>query len=62
MIISIEIPKEFKQHFGYDKFVDSLARLCADIESSKTVFSGLYEKELLKMLRDAFGNAKVIKE
>ena len=64
MTISIEIPKEFEEHFNMDRFKDSLERVRVDIECamiSYPTMSGLYEFELIKILRDAMTKAEVIK-
>lgn len=64
MTIQIKIPKEFEEHFNKDRFIDSLSRLYTDIDCFNTHFliSGLYEKELLMMLRNSFCTAKIIEE
>ena len=66
MTISIEIPKEFEEHFNMDRFKNSLERVRVDIQwglvNTNTTMSGLYEMELIKMLRDAFNVSDVIKE
>lgn len=67
MTISIEIPKEFEEHFNMDRFHNSLERVHADIQwglinNNITTMSGLYEIELIKMLRGAMIKADVIKE
>lgn len=65
MTVSIKLPKEFEEHFNTDRFKDSLERIRVDIECSRLSYptvSGLYEIELIKMLRTAFGISKVIKE
>lgn len=65
MTISIEIPKEFEEHFNMDRFHNSLERVRVDIECARlsySTMSGLYEIELIKMLRDAFDVSDVIKE
>ena len=63
MKITIDIPKEFEQHFNEDKFKDSLLRLKADVnyglEHDETI-SGLYEIELLDMLVEAFQSAEAV--
>lgn len=65
MKLLIEIPKDFEEHFNNDKFKDSLERIRVDIkinlETEKTQFSGNYEMELAKMLRDAMSKAEVVK-
>lgn len=61
MILKIEIPEKFIEHFGNDKFKDSLGRICYDIENAfKTGsgVSGLYEWELVEMLADAFAKSE----
>lgn len=61
MILKIEIPEEFIEHFGNDKFNDSLGRICYDIESAFKTGSGMsgrYEWELVEMLADAFAKSK----
>ena len=65
MIISLEIPKEFEEHFNTDRFKDSLERVRVDIEYARLSYptmSGLYEIEVIKMLRGAITKAEVIKE
>lgn len=65
MIISLEIPKEFEEHFNSDRFKDSLERIRVDIECAKisySTMSGLYEIEVIKMLRAAMTKAEVVKE
>lgn len=61
MTISIEIPKEFEEHFNNDRFTDSFKRICTDIRYRGYPISGLYERELIEMLEIAMTNAKVIK-
>ena len=53
MKITIEIPKEFEEHFINDRFEDGLKRIDADIRF-RGFLSGLYEVELIEMLRNAF--------
>ncbi len=66
MKISFEIPKEFEEHFNMDRFKDSLERVRADIlhglENHSVIIAGLYELELIQMLRNAMTKAEVIKE
>lgn len=62
MKISLEIPKEFEEHFTMDRFKDSLERVQTDIQYHGNPLSGLYERELIEMLRNAMIKAKVIKE
>lgn len=61
MKLLIEIPKEFEEHFNMDRFKDSLERIRTDIQYHGNPLSGLYERELIEMLRIAMTNAKVIK-
>lgn len=64
MKITIDIPKEFEQHFNNDRFRDSLKRIITDvtdeIESDFSI-SGKYEIELCEMLIKAFKNAEPVK-
>lgn len=65
MIISLEIPKEFEEHFNMDRFKDSLERVRVDIQCGLIdhgVIAGLYELEVIKMLREAMLKAEIIKE
>jgi hypothetical protein len=65
MIISFEIPKEFEEHFSRDRFKDSLERVRVDIqcglECSEARIVGLYELEIIKMLRNALIKSEVIR-
>lgn len=54
--ITIEIPKEFEEHYNRDNFEDSLERIEADIRF-RGFLSGLYEVELIEMLRNAFNRS-----
>lgn len=54
MNLVIKIPKEFEEEFNRDKFEDSLSRVASDIESFGFQLSGRYERETIKMLREAF--------
>ena len=66
MIISLKIPKEFEEHFNIDKFKDSLERVRVDIQygldCSEVRMAGLYELELIRMLRNTMTKAEIIKE
>lgn len=55
MTITLTIPKEFEDHFNADRFKDSLNRLSADAH----LLAGLYERELARMLIEAFAQAEV---
>jgi len=61
MKLLIEIPKEFEEHFNNDRFKDSLERIRTDIQYYGYPISGLYERELIEMLRDAMTKAEVTK-
>lgn len=58
MEITINIPKEFENHFNSDKFEDSLQRIRFDIHKAiiarKDILSGEYEIEILDMITEAF--------
>ena len=54
MKVTIEIPKEFEEHFINGRFEESLTRIEADITFHNGILSGLYEIELIEMLRNAF--------
>lgn len=61
MRITIEIPREFEQHFMRDRFEDSLRRVSVDMHnemSCEVGISGTYEIELVDMLTEAFKNAR----
>lgn len=64
MTISIKIPKEFEEHFNIDKFKDSLERVRVDIqcniENDKIIMAGIYELEVIKMLKNALIKSEVI--
>ena len=55
MKITINIPKEFEEHFNSDRFKDSLLRLCCDANC----LAGNYEKETAIMLINALENAEI---
>lgn len=67
----IERPKEFEEHFDFDKFHDSFMRIGGDINEIRKYHSqpaavslGLsvkYEHELVDILKNAFLNAKKVK-
>lgn len=61
MKLVIDIPEEFEEHFNNDRFEDSLHRLEADVKPKigTGTLSGLYEAELVEMLRNAFRDACV---
>ena len=71
MQLLIELPKEFEEHFDFDKFQDSFMRICGDINEIRKShskpgavslgLSGKYEKELVDVLKTAFLNAKKMK-
>ena len=55
MKITINIPKEFEEHFNSDRFKDSLLRLCCDANC----LAGNYEKETAIMLINALKYAEI---
>ena len=55
MKITIDIPKEFEEHFNSDRFKDSLLRLCCDANC----LAGNYETETAIMLINALAYAEV---
>lgn len=61
MKVEIEIPKEFEEHFNYDRFEDSLKRVATDILDPHCILSGNFELETIEMLQKAFLYA-VVKE
>lgn len=61
MKLLIEIPKEFEEYFNNDRFNDSLKRISTDIQYHGNPLSGLYELELIEMLRNAMTKAEVTK-
>lgn len=58
MKITIEIPKEFEEHYNNDNFADSLFRIKYDIQK-RSMLSGNYEIELIEMLRNALCKGEV---
>lgn len=59
MKLVIEIPEEFEEHFNKDRFGDSLMRVEVDIDENRECrLSGLYEIELVAMLRNALSSAE----
>ena len=68
MEIRMTIPKEFEQHFDFDKFKDSLCRIRFDLseyinsEGSHDFIplSGKLEMELAKVLPKMFESAKIV--
>lgn len=66
MKVTIELPKEFEEHFNIDRFKDSLERIRIDIqcslECSEVKMAGIYELKLIQMLRDRMLKAEVVKE
>lgn len=55
MKITIEIPDEFKKDFLSDRFRDFCGRVKVDMHC----LCGLYEKETIDMLENAFHNAEI---
>lgn len=70
MEIRMTIPKEFEEHFNFDKFKDSLCRIRFDLseyinsEGSQefTPMSGNYEQELADALPAMFASATKIED
>lgn len=62
MKLVIDIPKEFEEHFNKDKFEDSFKRMEADVMFGigSGNLSGMYELELIRMLKDAFNRSTKI--
>lgn len=61
MRITIEIPREFEQHFMNDRFENSLKRVSVDMHNEMSCgvgISGTYEIELVDMLTETFKNAE----
>ena len=62
MKITIDIPKEFEEHFNEDKFKDNLERVkCYCTEMDYTALSCQYDLDVLAMLIEAFKNAEPVK-
>lgn len=59
MIIKIEIPENFEDHFNDDRFKDSLMRLKMDAEQASCL-AGRYDREVADMLVEAFEDAEVV--
>lgn len=67
MKLVLDLPEEFREHFQFDKFQDSFMRICGDIKeislshskpnSDSLGLSGNYERELVDVLKTAFGKA-----
>lgn len=57
MKIELEIPDEFKEHWKFDHFEDSLKRINSDVlfamGEAIVPSCGLYERELLEVLINA---------
>ena len=70
MEIRMTIPKEFEEHFKFDKFKDSLCRIRFDLseyinsEGSQdfTPMSGNYEQELADALPAMFASAEPLND
>lgn len=58
MKLIIDIPKEFEEHFNNDRFQESFKRIVHDINSDESLLTGLYEKELIRMLSKSINKAK----
>lgn len=70
MEIRMTIPKEFEEHFKFDKFKDSLSRISFDLseyissEGSQDYapLSGNYEQELVDALPTMFASAEPLND
>lgn len=66
MKLIIDIPENFKTHYCFDKFDDSLKRIREDIHNHffkcQISISGNYELELLDMLDQSFKDSVVYNE
>ena len=64
MTITLDIPKEFVDHWKHDHFRDSLERVYQDIKQYRWdhnfTLCGGYEEETIEMLIDAFSNSEQI--
>lgn len=61
MLLTIEIPRQFEEHFNNDRFEESFKRIEADINSNNYTLSGKYESETIEMLREAIKKGRVNK-
>lgn len=67
MKLVLDLPEAFRENFQFDKFQDSFMRICGDIKeislshsrpnSDSLGLSGNYERELVDVLKTAFGKA-----
>jgi len=70
MEIRMTIPKEFEEHFEFDKFKDSLGRIRFDLSEYRssegsgnfTPLSGKYEQELADALPTMFASATKVED
>lgn len=63
MKITIEIPKEYEDEFINNKFKESLNRVYVDLDFYKDdSLCGLYERETIDMLMNAFQNGIIDNE
>ena len=64
ILIVLELPDEFEEHYARDRFNDSLERIKCDIVSQACrsgELSGRYEEELIDALIEGFKNSKMFK-
>lgn len=57
LLMLVTLPEEFEEHFHFDCFQDSLARIKCDIDTYGRL-SGRYEIELVEALMEAFKKSK----
>lgn len=62
MKILLELPDDFKVHYDFDKFKDSLGRVSFDLKEHEVLMSGNYEQELMDALYKAFPSSKEMKD
>ncbi|MBQ2395520.1 MAG: hypothetical protein II304_00580 [Bacteroidales bacterium] len=61
MTLLIALPDEFEEHFNFDCFQDSLARIKCDIDTYGRL-SCRYEIELVEALMEAFKKSKRLED
>ena len=61
MKLVIDIPKEFEEHFNNDRFQESFKRILSDINCYDSLFTGLYEEELIRMLSESINKGIIFR-